>query len=179
MLIVGSNDFSQWRTINDTIMGGSSSAACKLNSRCLCLEGNVVEENGGFISCRSPVISPPIDLSGYLGIEIDVEGQGLKLKFAISCADRVTRISDFVSGGIRWVAEFETKEIGNTLVKIPFANFRPTIRAKPISFSLNFPLNSVQQFQLLYSKFGTDGELNTKFKSGPFSIIIRSINVYS
>jgi len=160
-------------------MGGSSEAICKTSPNGLCLKGHIVEENGGFVSCRSPVLSPVLDLSDFVGIELDVEGQGQTLKFSISCGDGFTRISDFISGGIRWVSEFKTKENSNTIVQIPFIDFEPTIRAKPIKLPLSFAGNSVQQVQLLYSKFGTGGKMNSGFKTGPFCFYIRSINAYS
>ena len=179
LILFGPEDFLNWRTINDTIMGGSSQAKCISNSNGLCLEGSLIEENGGFVSCRSPLISPPLDLSTFIGFEIDIEGQGLTLKIAISNGDGLTRFSDFVSGGIRWVAEFKTNEKGNTLVRIPFDALEPTIRAKPIRIPVKFTSRSVQQFQLLYSKFGTAGKLNTECRFGSFRILIRSINGYS
>ena len=179
MLIYGSKDFSDWLTINDSIMGGSSEATCINTTKGLCFEGILIEENGGFVSCRSPIISPSLDLSEFVGLEIDVEGHGLKLKVAISCGDGITRVSDFVSGGIRWVAEFKTNKVGNTKVKIPFDILEPTIRAKPINLPLRFSSGSLQQFQFLYSKFGTAGQLNLECKPGDFSILIQSIHAYS
>ena len=47
--------FSDWESLNDTIMGGSSRANCRFTDKGLFLEGNLVEEEGGFVSCRSPV----------------------------------------------------------------------------------------------------------------------------
>ncbi len=178
-LIAGPKDFDNWTTINDTIMGGSSQARCESTSEGLLMKGELIEENGGFVSCRSPVIAPVLDLSDFVGIELDVEGQGQTLKFAISCGDGVTRISDYFSGGIRWVSELKTNKKGNTIIQIPFNDFQPTIRAKPINLPLSFSSNSVQQLQLLYSRFGTGGRRNHEFKTGPFCFYIRSINAYS
>ena len=53
--LLSSNDFNEWFSLNDTIMGGSSEAVCKTSSKGLSLEGVVVEEKGGFVSCKSPV----------------------------------------------------------------------------------------------------------------------------
>ena len=47
-LITGSQ-FSDWKSLNDTIMGGSSSASCRSSDKGLFLEGNLVEEGGGFV----------------------------------------------------------------------------------------------------------------------------------
>ncbi len=176
--IATSDEFKNWKTINDTIMGGSSQAICKSGSNGLCLEGNLIEENGGFISCRSPLISPGIDLSSYEGIQIDVDGQGRTLKFAVTCGDTLTRFSKTFSGGLKWVAQVPTKVIGTSFVRIPFDEFEPSIRAKPIMLPAKIGSNSIVQFQLLYSKFGISGKLNSEFRSGPFSILLRSISAF-
>ncbi|WP_269623043.1 CIA30 family protein [Prochlorococcus marinus] len=178
LLIGTSSEFSNWISINDTIMGGSSIATCKTNDSGLSLEGELIEENGGFVSCRSPVFSPPLDLSLYDGIKLQVDGQGRTLKLAISCSDNVSRFTEVFSGGLRWVAEFETKKQEMTSVKIPFVNLEPSIRANPIRLPLKFSSHSVYQFQLLYSKFGTAGKLNSGFKAGPFRILLSSLSVY-
>ena len=47
--VVSSSDFDDWFSLNDTIMGGSSKAVCRVSSKGLSLEGVVVEEKGGFV----------------------------------------------------------------------------------------------------------------------------------
>ncbi len=178
-IIASPDDFCNWKTINDTIMGGSSQGRCEVKSKGLCFEGNVVEKDGGFVSCLSPIFTSYFDLSTYKGIQIDLDGQGRTLKLAISCADNITRFSQFFSGGVKWVAEVKTNSDGNTSVKIPFDMFLPTIRAKPVFFPVSIDLSSICQFQLLHSKFGISGKPNIDFKPGPFTIIIHSLSAYS
>ena len=178
LLIASSDEFKNWKTINDTIMGGSSQATCRSVANGLYLEGNLIEENGGFISCRSPFLISPIDLSTFSGMQIELDGKGRTLKFAVTCGDLVTRVSESFSGGVKWVAELTTKDIGTTSVKIPFNKFEPCIRAKPIRLPTQFATDSIVQFQLLYSKFGIAGKLNSDFIPGPFSILLRSISAF-
>ena len=83
--IVSSSDFDDWFSLNDTIMGGSSKAVCRSSSKGLSLEGAVVEEKEGFVSCISPIFSTLLDLSNYQGFEIRIEGKGRTLKFGVSC----------------------------------------------------------------------------------------------
>ncbi len=177
-LFASSNEFKDWITINDTIMGGSSKATCKSQSLGLYFEGDLIEENGGFVSCRSPLLENPLDLSSFSGIQIEVDGQGRTLKFAVACGDPLTKFSQSFSGGVKWVAEVCTKDSGTTSVRIPFEQFESSIRAKPIALPLKFSSNSIVQFQLLYSKFGIAGKLNSDFRPGPFSIMLRSISAY-
>ena len=48
-------EFDGWKTLNDTVMGGSSSAFCEISNSGLILKGTIVEKAGGFVSCRSPI----------------------------------------------------------------------------------------------------------------------------
>ena len=176
-LIRGSG-FSDWESLNDTIMGGSSFANCRTTDKGLSLEGNLVEEGGGFVSCRSPVFDKPFDLSKYSGLIIDVEGEGRIFKFAVACEKKPLSLSNLLSGDIRWVAAIPTKKDGISRIKIPFKNLEPARRAKPIRLPIGFDPTCVNRFQLLYSKFGTSGKMNSEFFAGPIKVLIRSISAY-
>ena len=92
--IFDSKDFSKWVTINDTIMGGSSSAECSVSEDGLLLTGLLVEKGGGFISCRSPYLEEPLNLSKYSGLEIIIDGDGRTFKISISCRNYLFRITN-------------------------------------------------------------------------------------
>jgi len=177
-LIKGS-DFSDWKSLNDSIMGGSSRAECSHTDKGLFLEGILVEEDGGFVSCRSPVFEKPLDLSKYSGLILDVEGEGRTLKFAIACEKKILSISNYLRGDIRWVAPIPTKKDGVSRIKIPFKNLEPARRAKPVRLPLRFDPTCVNRFQLLYSKFGQPGKMNSGFFEGPIKVLIRSISAYA
>tara|TARA_Y100001968_G_C19211570_1_gene645017 strand:- start:178 stop:753 length:576 start_codon:yes stop_codon:yes gene_type:complete len=177
-LIKGS-EFSDWKSLNDTIMGGSSSANCRSSDKGLILEGNLVEEGGGFVSCRSPVFKKPFNLSDYSGLILDVEGEGRTLKFAIACESKPLALSNFLKGDIRWVASIPTQQEGVSRVKIPFNNLEPARRAKPVRLPLRFDPSCINRFQLLYSKFGQPGEMNSGFSPGPIKVFIKSLSAYS
>ncbi len=172
------NYFLNWLTINDTIMGGSSQATCKNTSTGLCFDGTLIERDGGFVSCLSPILSPPLDLSEFQGIVLDIEGEGRTLKFALSSGDKISTISKIFSGGVKWVREFKTNEFGVTNIRIPFDTLQPTIRAKPVSLPLKFNSGMIIQFQLLCSKFGIAGDFSSDFRPGPFCITLHSISAY-
>ena len=80
-------EFDGWKTLNDTVMGGSSSAFCEISNSGLFLKGNIVEKAGGFVSCRSPIYKPSLNLSEYSSFELNIDGQGRTFKFAIACED--------------------------------------------------------------------------------------------
>tara|TARA_Y100001968_G_scaffold207093_1_gene190292 strand:- start:504 stop:1064 length:561 start_codon:yes stop_codon:yes gene_type:complete len=180
--VVSSNDFDNWFSLNDTVMGGSSKAVCRATSKGLSLEGVLVEEKGGFVSCKSPIFSKPLNLSDHQGFELKIDGRGRTLKFGVSCKYGILGLKEFFldksPGGLRWVAEIETKRFGTTCVRIPFDSLEPTVLAKKISLPIKFKSTSVIQFQLLYSKFGKPGELNPGFKPGKINFLLQSISVY-
>ena len=180
--IFSSSDFDDWFALNDTVMGGTSEAICKSTSKGLSLEGVVVEENGGFVSCKSPLFSQPLNLSSYEGFELKVDGRGRTLKFGVSCKYGIGGFKEFFldksPGGLRWVSEIETNRFGSTTVKVPFKSLEPTVLAKKISLPIKFKSKSISQFQLLHSKFGRPGEVNPSFRSGKINFLLQSISVY-
>jgi len=180
--VVSSSDFDDWFSLNDTVMGGSSKAVCRSSSKGLSLEGVVVEEKGGFVSCKSPIFSPVLNLSNYQGFELKIEGKGRTLKFGVSCKYGILGLRGFFldksPGGLRWVAEIETKRFGTTTIKVPFESLEPTVLAKKISLPIIFKSESITQFQFLHSKFGKPGELNPGFKPGKINFVLQSISVY-
>tara|TARA_Y100001968_G_scaffold223265_1_gene205983 strand:- start:167 stop:727 length:561 start_codon:yes stop_codon:yes gene_type:complete len=180
--VIASSDFEDWVSLNDTVMGGSSEAVCRTTSKGLSLEGVVVEEKGGFVSCKSPKFSPFLDLSNFQGFLLKIVGRGRTLKFGVSCNYGILGLTELFldrsPGGLRWVIEIETKRFGTTIVKVPFKNLEPTILAKKISLPVKFKPSSISQFQLLHSKFGRPGELNPGFKPGKINFLLQSISVY-
>ena len=176
-LIQGS-EFSDWKSLNDTIMGGSSRASCRSSDKGLFLEGNLVEEGGGFVSCRSPIFDKPFNLSKYSGLIIDVEGEGRTLKFAIACEKKPLSLSNLLKGDIRWVASIPTNKKGVSRIEVPFKNLEPARRAKPVRLPLRFDPTCINRFQLLYSKFGQPGKINSGFSPGPIKVLIKSISAY-
>ena len=177
--LIRGSEFSDWKSLNDTIMGGSSLANCRSSEKGLILEGNLVEEGGGFVSCRSPIFDKPFDLSKYFGLILDVEGEGRTLKFAIACEKKPLSLSNLLKGDIRWVASIPTKKNGVSRIKIPFKDLEPARRAKPVRLPISFDPTCINRFQLLHSKFGQPGKINSGFFSGPIKVLIKSISAYS
>ena len=113
-------EFDGWKTLNDTVMGGSSSAFCEISNSGLILKGNIVEKAGGFVSCRSSIYKPSLNLSEYSSFELNIDGQGRTFKFAVACEDDLLGLTEFIPGGLRWIKSFPTKKFGTTNVQIPF-----------------------------------------------------------
>jgi hypothetical protein len=161
-------------------MGGRSSGSCRVTARGLELDAEVVEQGGGFVSCRSPVFSPPLDLSAYRGLRLDLEGDGRRYKLAVACADGLAGLTELLPGGVRWIAEFGTDN-GPCQVEIPFAQLRSSVRARPVSKlplgrPLHFDPQRITRLQILHSKFSDDGGLNRGFRAGPLHLELHAIH---
>ncbi|MCP9926930.1 CIA30 family protein [Cyanobium sp. CH-040] len=173
--IVAGAGFSGWSTLNDVIMGGRSSGWCSAGSDGLVMEAQVVAEGGGFVSCRSPDFVPPLDLSAYRGLALELDGDGRRYKLAIACADRVTGAAELIPGGLRWVAEFGTEPSGTTRVVLPFQRLTASVRARPLGLPLRFDPRRIRRLQILHSRFNDSGGPNPGFRAGPLRLVIRRI----
>ena len=126
-----SNLGTDWRVVSDTVMGGMSQGALvahTLHGRpCLQLTGNVsLENNGGFVQASLDLGTDALlDASRYLGIEIDVFGNGETYNLHLRTADT----------GIVWQsyrAHFQALPQWQTL-RLPFADFQPHRITTPLN----------------------------------------------
>ena len=170
--------FQDWKSLNDTIMGGKSVAICENTNAGLIFKGNIVEKGGGFVSCRSSTYQPPLNLSEFDTFEINISGEGRKFKFAVACQDDLFGLTEFIPGGLKWIKSFPTNKFGSTTVKISFNDLTPSIRANKVKFPFKFKPSKIKRLQLLHSKFGDEGKLNDKFKPGNIKILLKSISVF-
>lgn len=179
--LVAGSGFSGWHALNDTVMGGRSSGSTSVGPEGLRFTGEVVEEGGGFVSVRSPLFSPPLDLSGARGLVLTLQGEGRRFKLAVACADGVAGLTELIPGGLRWVHEFGTAGEGLSRVEIPFEALTPSVRAQPVAgLPLGLPLRfdpaRITRLQLLHSRFSDGGGRNEGFRSGPILLEIQAID---
>jgi hypothetical protein len=177
-VLISGQGFQDWVSLNDTIMGGSSRAGTRLSAEGLWLEGEVVEQGGGFVSCRSAVYRPPLDLSSYQGLRLHIDGEGRTLKLAVACADGVLGLTELIPGGLRWVAPMTTLSSGTTTVEVLFADLKPVIRAKPVSLPVRFDGSAITRLQVLHSRFDEGGDANAGFRAGEIRLLLRSIEAF-
>ena len=176
--IAAGDGFSGWHALNDTIMGGRSQGECRTGPDGLSFQGVLIADGGGFISCRSPLFSPPLDLSGQKGIELVIGGEGRRFKLAIACGGGLQGLTELIPGGLRWVTEFATEPEGMSRCHIPFSSLRPSVRAKPVGWPMRFEPSRLTRLQVLHSRFGDDGRPNAGFRAGPISFRIESLSAY-
>jgi uncharacterized protein YbjT (DUF2867 family) len=160
-----------WGAVDDVVMGGVSESGIRLAGNRAVFSGNVSTANrGGFASVRTRNFNPPLDLSGYQGIELRVQGDGSRYKFIIRCEGKWD--------GVGYCYSFDTLSNCWMSVQIPFAELIPVFRAKTLPEAGTFDSSKVYSMQLMLSKFEYDGALNPKFSPGLFALDIESIKAY-
>jgi len=166
----GSKAF-QFAPLDDVVMGGVSSSNFD-NSRGI-WKGQVTDaNNGGFIGIRSTP-SVKYDMPNCKGLQVKVKllsgGKEKRFKF-------VTRdSSDF--NGITWATSNDAKPNRETVWKIPFDKQIPTLFANTVP-DQTFDKSKVAGFQIAFSKFEYEGDLNPKFQVGDVKLQVLEIRAY-
>ncbi|MDB9314585.1 CIA30 family protein [Spirulina sp. CS-785/01] len=160
-----------WGAVDDVVMGGVSESGIRLVEGKAVFAGNVSTANsGGFASVRNRNFDPPLDLSGYEGIELRVCGDGKRYKFIMRCEGRWD--------GVSYCYSFDTVAQEWITVRIPFRELIPVFRAKTLPDVGGFDPSCIYSLQLMLSKFEYDGGLNPTFEPGGFTLQLERIAAY-
>ena len=166
------NDISQtWGALDDVVMGGVSASSFHLREGAALFTGYVSTANsGGFASVRTRNFEPPLNLSGYVGIELQVKGDGQRYKFLIRDEDSWDSVAYSYS--------FDTTPDEWIMVRVPFSQLVPVFRARIMEGQRSLNTAQIRSLQLMLSKFEYDGALNPHFRTGEFRLLVRTIAVY-
>ena len=157
-----------WGALDDIVMGGVSESSIRLTDNTALFTGNVSTANsGGFASVRTRNFDPPIDLTGFSGIQLRVKGDGQRYKFIIR--------SEAKWDGIGYCYSFDTVYNIWITVTIPLDKLIPVFRAKTVNSGAKLDTSRISSFQLMLSKFEYDGALNPKFTPGIFKLQLESV----
>jgi hypothetical protein len=161
-----------WGALDDVVMGGVSASGLRPLTNGALFTGNVSTSNsGGFVSIRTKNLQPPLDLSGYAGIELRLKGDGNRYKFFLRSDDRWD--------GLGYAYSFNTVADEWMTVRIPFADLIPVRRAKTVPGEAAINRHQIYAFQLMLSKFEYDGALNPHFQAGVFKLELETIRAYN
>ena len=167
--------------LDDVVMGGVSSSTFSKGR----WSGTVSDSNsGGFVGIRSTPFASAIDMSQCQGVEMRLRGSKDNIFKAV-----VRDSTDF--NGVCWTSTFGGSKGPGKLfanlsgkekteeytVKIPFQELIPTIFARTVP-GQKLSKNNIQAFQIAYSKFLFDGELNPKFSLGDFVLDLLEVKAY-
>ena len=163
-----SQSFFGFAPLDDVVMGGASSSTVDNNTGMW--TGTVTDaNNGGFVGIRSTPFQSglSLDMSGCKGVELRLrKGAGRRFKLVVRDSTEFN--------GICWTTEFDA---GKTVIRIPFAKQIPTLFGKTQP-GKTFNDENVAGFQIAYSKFEFDGQLNKKFLLGEFALQLLELKSY-
>ncbi len=172
----------EFAPLDDVVMGGVSSSTFEGAK----WSGTVSDSNsGGFVGIRTTPFANPLDMSTCEGIELKMKGCNDKILKAV-----IRDSTDF--NGVCWTATFGGKpKVGLNLFtginrnteytertfRISFDDLIPTIFARTVP-GQNLNKKTIEGFQIAFSKFLFDGELNKAFSLGNFELTLLEIKAY-
>jgi len=109
-------------------------------------------------------------LSSCTGLVLRVKGNGKRFKFVVR--------DNEAYNGRAWSYSFDTDAAEFTEVKVPFAEFVPVNFNRIAGKSPEFDTSRLRVFQIVYSRYEYDGDLNPNFAAGPFSLSIKSLEAF-
>lgn len=154
------NVASQWKTVNDNVMGGRSSGGPSFADGQLTFSGATNTDGGGFSSIRT---NPTTwDTKGADGVVFRIKGDGRSYFFDVRRKTEKSRM-------IAYRAEFKTKKgWAWNEVRIPFSEFKPTTFGMPIPGP-----------KLTAEDVSTVGFMIYDKKDGPFRLLVDWVGVYT
>lgn len=160
-----------WGALDDVVMGGVSESGLHLTPEGGLFTGVVSTANsGGFASIRMRNLDPPLDLSGFTGIELRVRGDGKRYKFFVRTQQGWDSLAYSVS--------FDTYPETWQQLRFSFAEMIPTFRARTLPDAPPLDPSCIRAFQVMLSKFEQDKQLNPHFAPGPFGLQIQTLGAY-
>ena len=148
------------KTINDTVMGGSSHSRVQITNQKIHFSGEVsLANNGGFASMRGiwPWLNSPLVID-MKGIKIIFKGDGKRYQFRLFTADN--------NDGSAYVYHFDTKMNEPIVVNVPVSAFEASYRGRPIE-KPGLQLKDVLE----------DGLLIGDQQEGRFSLVLESLSI--
>lgn len=119
-----STESDQWRTVNDTVMGGISQSSFSITPEGIgVFSGSLsLENNGGFSSVRRPLAETALAGATEVSLRVQGDGRPYQLRMKMSSADRAPS----------YRAEFDTQDGEWITVTLPFSDFEPVFRGRII-----------------------------------------------
>lgn len=134
------SDLSEWRVVDDTVMGGRSEGHLRLNSAGHAVfHGDVsLENNGGFSSLRHRFSTKSV--KGFETIKIRLKGDGKSYQFRVKSNqyDRHSYIYHFQTTG-----DWET-------IEVPLSQMVPKFRGRSLNLP-NYPGQVLEEIAFLIS----------------------------
>ena len=132
------SDLSNWRIVNDVVMGGRSDSDFSINADGHGLfKGRVsLENNGGFAMTRYSFASMPVTSYSKVVLRLRGDGKRYQLRVKTNSRDRHSYIQHFQTNG-EW-----------QLMEFSLADLRPTFRGRALNLP-NYPGDQMEELALL------------------------------
>jgi hypothetical protein len=159
--LIDSTETTQWRIVNDDVMGGLSESKLKRSGKndSWIFKGTLsLQNNGGFASIRSP--QKEYDFRNFKGIEIKVRGDGKDYGISLS--------EDYYFTGFYYHFSFSTRPNDWMILQINFDQFLPQYFGRPFEYSRKIDLDEIKEISLI---------IGDK-QSGPFQFEIDYIKLF-
>jgi len=169
-----------WGPLDDVVMGGVSSST--FNNKSGQWNGYVTDKNsGGFIGIRTTPFNKALDMSLCKGVEFTLKNVGdKKLKAVVRDSTDFNGIcwTDIIGSNGNALSGILKKSKDNEVkLRVPFEGLVPTIFARTVP-DQELKKDNIVAFQLVYSKFFYDGDLNPDFTVGAFSLDLVEVKAY-
>ncbi|MFT6820674.1 MAG: NADH dehydrogenase [ubiquinone] 1 alpha subcomplex assembly factor 1 [Myxococcota bacterium] len=148
----------QWRTVNDTVMGGVSSSTVQTGETVVFAGDLSLEQNGGFTSIRGAGVNG--SLTEATGLHVVLRGDGRSYDLTVERSDMRMR-----AGSYR--VQVETTAGETTDLHVPFADFRPRSYGRPV--------NGAPALDAATERIAGVGFLLADGNPGPFRLEVISI----
>lgn len=154
----------QWYMVNDTVMGGRSSASAEATPEGLAFRGTINTRGGGFASVRSSGGDLGSILAGAEGVSIRCRGDGMR--YMVTCRTGSDE-------GFAYCHDVLAQ--GDVEVLLPFNKFIPSMRGQPMQAE---PLRgeNIRSVGIVLSLRSMNGAQNREFGDGPFEFLLRDLS---
>lgn len=150
---------SQWRVVNDGVMGGRSDGTRFAEDDYMVFTGRIVTKGGGFSSIRVPMA--PGDLSGATGLTLRLRSDGRAYRMTFRTSER------WRGRSVSYQAEIPAVEPGDwTDVVVPFDRMNTTVFGRTVR-AAPFDPSDVREMGIILA----DGQ------DGPFRLDVAKIDV--
>lgn len=164
--------------VNDTVMGGQSRSQVKVTSQGAVFQGDVTRRGGGgFASVRFR----PDDIASLQSSLRSASGLLIKLQ-CTGCAAWKVQLNEergWMGPGMQWQADFTAPTTEGT-VRVPLASMVPTIYGRPQGSQglSKEAVGRIADLGFMMSFLSANGAESRQFQQGPFSLTIKSVEVY-
>ncbi|MEL6555932.1 MAG: CIA30 family protein [Cyanobacteria bacterium J06621_11] len=117
-----STESDQWRTVNDTVMGGISQSSFSITPEGIgVFSGSLsLENNGGFSSVRREISAGALSGMAEIALRIKADGRPYQLRLKMNSSNRAPS----------YRAEFDTQDGEWITVTLPISTFEPVFRGR-------------------------------------------------